>query len=341
MALISADKYAHLHADLKGPGDARPTALQIVADNNMTGALKGKTILITGTSSGIGTATAEALATTGADLFLAVRNLPKAREALKQVLDEQGKDGRGRAELLEMDMDSLDSVRKAAQEFKNKSDNLTILVANAGIMAVPTLEHTKDGFEKQFGVNHLAHFLLFILLRPLLLASSTKEFNSRVVMLSSSGHRGGGIYPGDYGFENEEYSEFKSYGQSKTANIYMANEIERRYGARGLHANSLMPGGIETGLQQYVPAEMRAKWFTNNPYVKSIEQGAATTVLAAIGKDWEGVGGKYLEDCQESFAQKDPGNPTSQGYAKHAFDKQLEGTLWKDSLILVGEKDEE
>lgn len=286
MALLSS-QYTAVHKDPKGPGDARPTALDIIKDNNMTDALNGKTILITGTSSGIGISTAQSLATTGATLFLAARNLPKARAALGSLLDSD------KVHLLEMDHTSLDSVRKAAEEFKSKSDGLNILIANAGIMAVPTLEKTKDGFESQFGVNHLSHFLLFKLLEPLLLKSSTPEFNSRVVMVASSGHRGGSIYPGDYTFEKEEYNGWKGYGQSKTANIYMANQIERLYGSKGLHANSLMPGGILTGLQAHVSADLVKAW-DGFPGMKSPEQGAATTVLAAVGKEWEGVGGKYL-----------------------------------------------
>lgn len=160
-------------------------------------------------------------------------------------------------------------------------------------MAIPTLEKTEDGFESQFGVNHLSHFLLFEQLKPLLLKSSAPEFNSRVVMVSSVGHLAGGIYPGSYTFETEEYTPWKAYGQAKTANIYMANEIERRYGSKGLHANSLMPGGIMTGLQAHVDEEIKKGWkdFTG---MKSQDQGAATTVLAAVGKELEGVGGIYL-----------------------------------------------
>jgi NAD(P)-dependent dehydrogenase (short-subunit alcohol dehydrogenase family) len=287
MALLSS-QYASVHKDPQGPGDARPTALQIIKDNNMIDGLKGKTILITGTSSGIGITTAQSLYSTGATLFLTARNLPKAREALGEELLASE-----RVHLLEMDQTSLASVRKAAEEFKSKSDGLNILICNAGIMAVPSVVKTVDGFESQFGVNHLSHFLLFELLKPLLLASSTPEFNSRVVMVSSMGHRGSGIFVGDYGFEKEEYNDWKGYGQSKTANIYMANEIEKRYGAKGLHANSLMPGGIMTGLQQHVPEDVKAGWrqFVG---MKSAEQGAATTVLAAVGAEWEGVGGKYL-----------------------------------------------
>jgi NAD(P)-dependent dehydrogenase (short-subunit alcohol dehydrogenase family) len=214
---------------------------------------------------------------------------------------------------LEMDMNSLDSVRKSVADFRARNEKLggrlNVLIANAGIMAVPTLEKTEDGFESQFGVNHLAHFLLFNLVKDLLLSSSTPEFKSRVVMVSTSGHITGGIY--------------------------MANEITRRYSSQGLFANSLMPGGIlDTGLSKHVSEEMK-KSYSTNPMVKSVEQGASTTVLAAVGKDWEEIGGKYLEDCQETLSVEEKGDAPYFGYAKHAFDEELEKVLWSDSYAMV------
>ena len=159
-------------------------------------------------------------------------------------------------------------------------------------------------------------------------------------MVSSSGHMGGGIQFGDYGFENagNEYTPWKAYGQSKTANIYMANEITRRYSSQGLFANSLMPGCIATGLQQYISAEIKEKWAKDpatTKIVKSTEQGAATTVLAAIDKEWEGIGGNYLEDCQEILSKEEKGGAAYFGYAKHAFDKDSEERLWNESLSMV------
>lgn len=332
--MISADKYLALHKDLNGAGDQRPTAQQIINDENLVGQLKGKTMLITGTSSGIGIETARALATTGSTLFLAVRNIPKAQEVLKDVLEP------GRVELLEMDMNSLQSVRKAASEFRERNEKLggklNVFIANAGIMAIPTNVKTVDGFESQFGVCHLAHFLLFNLVKDLLLSSSTPEFKSRVVMVSSMGHHAGGIHPEDnYAYEKEEYTPFGAYGQAKTANIYMANEITRLYGSKGLFANSLMPGGIMTGLQLHVSDEVKEGWKAYAQVLKSEEQGAATTVLAAVGKEWEGVGGKYLEDCRE-IEEKGKTEYGAFGWAAHAFDEKLEKKLWSDSLKMVG-----
>ncbi|MCJ1269400.1 hypothetical protein MMC22_009292 [Lobaria immixta] len=331
-----SSRYAEAHKSLRGPGDSRPTALDIVRDEGLEGKLQDKVFLITGCSSGIGIETARALSATGAKLFLGVRDTAKGESALSEILEP------GRVELLKMDLNSLDSVRAAAQTFLEKSKTLNILVNNAGIMATPQ-GTTADGFESQFGTNHLAHFLLFQLLKPTLLASSTPEFNSRVVNVASSGHRAGGVLFGDYGFKQTAYSPWAAYGQSKTANIYMANEIERRYGARGLHGLSLHPGGIMSGLQKHVPDSIKEKW-KNDPdsvrSVKSAEQGAATSVLAALSKEWEGKGGRYLEDCAESPPAREDRKPTDIGYVPHAYNEKGEKQLWVDSLRMVGVEDD-
>lgn len=211
-------------------------------------------------------------------------------------------------------------------------------------MATPE-GRTKDGFETQFGTNHLGHFLLFQLLKPLLLKSATPEFPSRVVSLTSIGHRFGPIRFDDVNFEKESYDEWKAYGQSKTANIYLANEIERRYGAKGLHATSVHPGGIQTGLMVHLEPEALESW-AKNPvlvnYMKSVEQGAATSVYAAIGKEWANKGGKYLANCAEQGPVRadlplntDP-NELGDGYSAWAYDEVAEGMLWKESLKMVG-----
>lgn len=172
-------RYHDAHVDLKGPGDARPTAMQIIKDEGLEGKLSDKTMLVTGTSSGIGITTVEALAATGATVYCTARNLQKGKEALADVLKP------GKVELIEMDNDSLDSVRRGAKQFLDKSGGkLNVLVANAGVMTTPEGK-SKDGFETQFATNHLAHFLLFQLCKDGLLKSSTKEFNSRVVMVAS------------------------------------------------------------------------------------------------------------------------------------------------------------
>lgn len=329
---MSPFRYADAHKSPQGPGDARPTALDIVKDEGLEGKLADKVFLITGCSSGIGIDTSRALSVTGAKLFLGVRDIAKGQSALADILNP------GRVELLKIDLNSLESVREAAQTFLQKSKTLNVLINNAGVMATPKGK-TADGFETQFGTNHLAHFLLFQLLKSTLLASSTPSFNSRVVTLSSSAHRTSGILTDDYNFEHTEYSPWVAYGQSKTANIYMANEIERRYGSQGLHALSLHPGGIMTGLQVHVSAALKESWSADgevNLRVKSTAQGAATAVYAAISKDWEGKGGRYLEDCAESSPVQEPRTQMSPGYVPHAFDEEKEKKLWLDSLKMVG-----
>ena len=324
------NKYTEAHkvSNRAGPGDARPTALQIIRDEGLVGKLSDKVFIVTGCSAGIGPETGRALAATGGKVFLTVRDMKKGEEACKSFLEPS------RVELLEMDNNSLQSVRNAAKTFLSKSKTLNVLVNNAGIMAAPEGK-TKDGFESQFGVNHLSHFLFFNLLKDTMIASSTPEFHSRVVNVSSTGHMAGEVKFGNYGFEDGSYTPWKGYGQSKTANIYMANEIENRYGSKGLHGYSLHPGGIWTGLQKYISAEMMAQWKSNpgvDNLLKSTEQGAATSVLAAVGKEYEGKGRLYFEDCDLAPPTEDNEN----GYAKHAFDKEKEARLWEDPLKMVG-----
>ncbi|KAH8668880.1 hypothetical protein BX600DRAFT_480824 [Xylariales sp. PMI_506] len=327
-------KYAAAHANPQGPGDARPIALQIIHDEGVEGQLRDKVIVITGTSSGIGIETVRALSATGARLFLTARSPDKAKTALADIYDPS------HMELIQMEQGSLASVRAAASEILAKTDKINILVNNAGIMAVQTLEFTEDGHELQFGTNHLSHFLFFELLKPALLASATPGFQSRVVMVASAAHLRNGINDSDnYNFQKGGYAPLVSYSQSKTANIYMANEIERRYGSQGLHATSIHPGGIWTPLAKYLPSEAIEAAKADTALAKAMknaEQGAATTVWAAIGKQWEHRGGRYLENCAEAEPAVREGEGVYGGYAKHAYDPEREGRLWEDSLKLVG-----
>ena len=326
-------RYKEAHISPNGPNDARPSALQIIKDEGLEGQLSNKVVLITGCSSGIGIETARAMSATGAKVYCCVRNTAKGEKALEGILEP------GRVELLTLDLNSLESVRACAKDFLSKSKQLNILINNAGIMATPSLEKTADGFEGQFGTNHLAHFLLFQLLKPALLASTTPEFNSRVVILSSMGHRQAGIQFGNYDFEKGDYNAWNAYGQSKTANIYMANEIDRRYEGKGLHALSLHPGGIATGLQIHMPKERLEAYSKDEKmraYMKSPAQGAATTVYAAASKEWEGRGGKYLEDCDEAGLNKGG----MEGHAAWTYDEEAEKMLWADSCKMVGVEDD-
>jgi NAD(P)-dependent dehydrogenase (short-subunit alcohol dehydrogenase family) len=306
----------------------------VVEDEGMEGRLEGRVIVITGTSSGLGIETARALSTTGATLYLTARNVTKAKAALADISEP------GRTEFVEMDLESFESVRAAATAILAKTDKVNILINNAGIMAVPGLEFTKNGHELQFGTNHLSHFLFFQLLKPALLAATTPGFRSRVVNVSSAAHRLNGINATDnYNFEKGGYNPWVSYAQSKTANIYMANEIERRYGSRGLHATSIHPGGIATGLSKHIPEADLAAMLEDKALVKSLkspEQGAATTVWAAIGKEWENKGGKYLSNCAEAKRGNDDSDMSAADYVSHTYNMESEGRLWEDSVKIVG-----
>lgn len=205
---------------------------------------------------------------------------------------------------------------------------------------------TKDGHEQMFGVNHLAHFYLFELLKPLLLASSTPAFNSRVVSVASTIHTFGSVHIGDYSLEKHGFDPFVGYANSKTANIWFANELDRRYGSQGLHAVSVHPGGINTGLARFHDenAARMIDQIVEQPHIKAIfktvEQGAASIVLAAIGKDYEGVGGFYMEDCSISRPLPEDAPMGAPGYKPWAYDKEGEARLWTDSLAMVGLKDD-
>jgi NAD(P)-dependent dehydrogenase (short-subunit alcohol dehydrogenase family) len=323
-------RYASAHQSPNGPGDQRPTATQIVQDEQLQGQWSDKTVLITGCSSGIGIETAKSLFETGATLYLAARDLNKAKTALGSLVESD------RVHLLELDLNSLASVRKCADTFLAQHDRLNILIANAGIMACPE-GRTADGFETQFGTNHLAHFLLIQLLLPTLVKSSAPDFKSRVVVLASTGHRMGGIHLDNLNLEGE-YNPWSAYGQSKTANIYTATELNRRYGSQGVNAWSVHPGLIYTGLMSHVDKNTREAWEKNldiGKAVKSTQQGAATTVWAATAKALEGQGGKYLEECQISnVVNTDPAS-NEPGYAPHAYDEEKERLLWEKSLELV------
>ena len=321
---------AHLPTSLAGPGDSRPTALQIVQDNNLENALTDKVMLVTGTSSGIGVETVRALKATGAKIYATARDLEKGRKALANVLEA------GKVELLRLDTASFASVRACAKGFLAKESQLNMLVNNAGIMALPERTLTQDGHEAQFQTNHLGHFLLFQLLKPTLLASATPAFASRVVNVSSIGHRTSSIRFDDLNFsEAGSYTPFGGYGQSKTANIYMANEIERRYGSRGLHAWSLHPGGIDTGLQLHVDFSALKAMPEIQRGMHSVEQGAATTVLSAIDKELEGKGGKYLENTAVAHPVQDA-EFASLGHAEWAYDEDAAKKLWTVSNQIVG-----
>ncbi|KKP02849.1 oxidoreductase [Trichoderma harzianum] len=332
MATVATSRYAEAHAKQHGPGDERPTALQIVKDEQREGNMTDKVVFITGCSSGLGVETARSMKATGATIFVTARNLEKAKEALGDILSGD------RIHLLKLDLESFDSVRSCVNEFKSMSSSLNIIIENAGIRHVP-FGRTRDGFEKHWGTNHLSHFLLLELLRPMLLASSTPDFCSRVIIVSSTAHRNAPMDFTDLNWEKRKYVPSVAYGQSKLANVYTASEIERRYGAQGLHAWSVHPGGIRTGLQ--APSTFDIKdilvIIKSGPIatlntMMNAEQGASTSVWAALSRDLEGQGGKYCERNRFSEPLKKGWKMIDPGHAEWCYDEKAAARLYDLSM---------
>lgn len=329
--------------NIAGPGDARPTAEQIIKDEDLVNKLQDKVFLVTGVSSGIGIETLRVLYLTGAHVYGTVRNLEKGKKVVDDILANNSSDGK--IDLIEMDLESFDSIRKGAADFLQKSGGkLNLLLNNAGIMAVP-YGKTKDGFERQFGTNHLGHFLLFQLVKDALLKSASAEYPSRVVNVASSGHKSGPIRLSDPNFtEPDSYNPWVSYGQSKTANVWMANAIERHYGSKNLHATSLQPGFVVgTDLGNHLDSATVDNFGTPEwqKYAKNVEQGTACQIYAALSEEWKHQGGKYLaEGVAQPLAKKEGFNPDDDGHAPWAYDEEGEEKLWKQSLEWVGIKEE-
>jgi NAD(P)-dependent dehydrogenase (short-subunit alcohol dehydrogenase family) len=299
--------------------------------------LSGKRVLVTGASAGLGVETARALAAHGAEVIGAVRDLAKAQKATQQVR-AQAADG-GSLRLIELDLASLESVRRCADALVGEGAPFDVIIANAGVMACPK-GSTVDGFETQFGTNHLGHFVLVNRLASLL------RPGSRLVNLSSAGHRYADVDLQDPNFEHTKYEEFVAYGRSKTANILFAVEFDRRQKGRGVRATALHPGAIETELARYMTPEARGALIANinasmpkgsPPFsYKSIPQGAATSVWAACVADAEAVGGRYCEDCHVAEISTTPG--IRGGVQPYALDAKRAQALWQKSEQMVGEQ---
>ncbi|RYP75782.1 hypothetical protein DL769_003738 [Monosporascus sp. CRB-8-3] len=329
--------YAEQHKATQGPGDARPTAGQVIEDQGLVAspAWTGRVVLITGCSpGGLGPETAKAIHLTGADVFLTARDVAKGKRVAEEIL-AAGKPGK--VEVIQMDLGSLKSVRAGADEFLRKSGNrLNVLINNAGVMFCPQGK-TEDGFETHFGTNHLGHFYLFHLVKDALLSSASPSFKSRVISVSSGAHRYGSINWDDLNLEKTEYNPQVAYGQSKLANIHFANELDRRYQSQNLRALSLHPGGIITPLTRYLPT---TKDIEEHPDIsktlKSPAQGAATTVWAAVAKELEDRGGIYLDEVAEAELVPLDHPYYLGGYAAQAFDPPTEKKLWTESSKLTG-----
>jgi NAD(P)-dependent dehydrogenase (short-subunit alcohol dehydrogenase family) len=304
--------------------------------------LKGKRILVTGVSAGLGVETARALVAHGADVVGAARDLDKAKRATAEVSQAAAESG-GSLEVVELDLASLKSVRAAADKLVADGRWFDVIIANAGVMATP-LGKTEDGFETQFGTNHLGHFVFVNRIAKLI------KKGGRLVNLSSSGHRFSNVDLNDPNFETTPYEPFVAYGRSKTANILFAVEFDRRHRDRGVRATAVHPGGIMTELARHMPDGAIEAWFQQiqqqraaagePPFeFKSIPQGAATSVWAGVVVSADEVGGKYCEDCQvaELIPADSQVSAISTGVRGYALDPENAKALWKKSEEMVDE----
>ena len=303
--------------------------------------LNGKRILVTGVSAGIGVETARSLAAHGAQVVGAARNLNKAQAAAEQVRKDAAANGGG-FELIELDLANLKSVRACADRLLAKAEPFDVVIANAGVMATP-FGHTADGFETQFGTNHLGHFVLVNRIAALI------RTGGRLINVSSAGHRYSNVDLVDPNFERTPYDPMVAYGRSKTANILFAIAFDKRHRDRGLRAAAVHPGGIQTELGRYQDPgriekmidqinQQRAAQGKGPFQWKTIPQGAATSVWAAVVAPAAEVGGQYCEDCHVAHVVPDDlPVATNEGVRSYAIDPKAAEALWKKSEEMVGE----
>lgn len=287
--------------------------------------LRGRTAVVTGATTGLGRETARALAATGAHVVVCGRTAEKCDAAMATIRDDVPA---ASLEPQTFDLADLETVRAGADALLERHARIDLLINNAGVMFTPQ-GTTVDGFETQFGTNHLGHFVLTNRLLPALIAAAP----SRVVNLSSAGHFTSDVIWNDPNFETTPYDKFNAYGQSKTSNILFSVELDRRHAANGVRANAVHPGMIMTDLARHMgPEDMtelreRASRRAGPglPDFKSVEQGAATAVWVAVSDDMADIGGQYCEDASVSTP------------APYAVDVDAAARLWAMSEAFVGE----
>jgi NAD(P)-dependent dehydrogenase (short-subunit alcohol dehydrogenase family) len=304
--------------------------------------LRGKRILVTGVSAGIGVETARSLAAHGAHVVGAARDLSKARVAADQAQKDAAANDGG-FELVELDLANLKSVRDCADKLVKKGEPFDVIIANAGVMATP-FGHTTDGFETQFGTNHLGHFVFVNKIAPLV------RPGGRVINLSSAGHRFSNVDLQDPNFERTPYEPFVAYGRSKTANILFSVAFDQRHRDRGVRAAAVHPGVIQTELGRHMdPSQLQAMIDQITRQVaaegkgpfnfKTLPQGAATSVWAGVVASADEVGGRYCENCHVGKIVADDVTISAirEGVRGYALDPSNAEALWKKSEELVGE----
>jgi len=300
------------------------TALEVVEGHDLT----GKNVIVTGSNSGIGVETVRALAKIGATVFMTARNTEKAQSVLDDIIKSTGNKN---IHLEQLELDSLDNVNDFVKRFLARDIPLHLLINNAGVMACP-LTYTRDGFEMQFGTNHVGHFALTTGLLPALKAAK----NSRVVNVSSTAHARADFDFNDYNYKNQEYDPWMSYGKSKTANVLFSIGLTDRYKNDGIYSNAVMPGVILTNLLRH-NEEMKSGMSERFKNLKTIEGGASTSVWAAVSSDLEGKGGLYLEDCMIGKEVNDKTEIFKHmlGYMSYAMNPESVNKLWTLSEKLI------
>lgn len=312
--------------------DEHSTADEVVAGHDLT----GREVIVTGGASGLGAETARALAAAGARVVLAARDGGRGESAAAEM---RAATGNPNVEFRALRLDSLASVRAFAADYLATGRPLHLLINNAGVMATP-FARTADGFESQFGINHLGHFALTAGLLPALRAAGT----SRVVSLSSRAHRRSDIDLDDPNYHHRPYDAWQAYGQSKTANGLFAVGLTARYGGDGITANAVMPGAIVTGLTRHMSrtdiedkgwADEDGNLRTDMPGWKAIPQGAATSVWAAVAPELDRRGGLYLDNCAVGQPWTVDDVPPNGYYLPYLLDPDHAARLWNLSEKLT------
>ena len=304
------------------------------ADEVLSGLnLDGMRVFITGVSAGLGLETARALLTHGVEVVGAARDLSKAAAATATLREEFGNS----LQLVELDLTSLASVGACADALVAAGRPLDVLIANAGIMATPE-SRTQDGFELQFGTNHLGHFLLVNRIASLV------PPGGRIVVLASSAHQFSPVDLDDANYEKRPYDPFDAYGASKTANILFAVELDRRHRPRNVRATAVHPGSIKTDLLRHMSDDLISRMSARSLaekgdgvtqlQLKSVAQGAATTVWAGFVAAPDEVGARYCEDCGVAETAEKGGK----GVRPYAVDPQIAHEVWAMSERMVGEE---
>jgi NAD(P)-dependent dehydrogenase (short-subunit alcohol dehydrogenase family) len=327
------DKTMTVETLITTPFTAESTAGEVLDGIDLT----ARRVIVTGASSGIGIETARALAGAGAEVTLAVRNLEAGDRTAEDIIAATGNQ-----QVVVAPIDLAD--RASVASFVAAWDGpLHILVNNAGVMALPDLQLTREGWERQFATNHLGHFALALGLHDALAAAG----RARIVSLSSVGHRRSPVIFDDLNFTARPYDLGLAYGQSKTANVLFAVEATRRWGSDGITANAVHPGTIATtNLMRQLDPDLLAALRASAPYAetfeasrmryKTTEQGAATSVVVATSPLLDGIGGRYFEDCNQApVLDHDTPNTMSSGVAAYAVDPANANRLWEVSLEML------